>query len=125
MPKPPPMPKTADMIPIPTCTRSGGNSSRMIAKTRGKSAPPAPASARNAISDQRFQAKAAPTQPAKKIDRLITSMRSLPNWSPSLPSTGVVTAAETRKAVSTHVTHAVVPPSSRWNSGSAGNTIVC
>ncbi len=120
MPKPPPTPKIAERMPMPTGTRSGGNSSRMIANERGKSAPPAPDSARKAISDHRFHAKAAPMQPTRKIERLIRSMRSLPNWSPSLPRTGVVTAAETRNAVSTHVTHAVVPPSSRWNSGQRG-----
>src|SRR5918992_5027755 len=125
MPKPPPTPNTDDRRPIPTCTRSGGASRGMIASEGGKPAPPVPATARKPISDQRSQAKAAPALPTRKSPRLTTSMRSLPNWSPSLPRIGVVTAAVTRNAVSTHVTHAVVPPSSRWNVPSAGKTIVC
>ena len=76
IPKPPPTPQTAESRPIPTLTFSGGNSSRMIAKLSGKSAPPAPETTRKAISDQRFQANAAPRQPARKRPRLISSSRS-------------------------------------------------
>ena len=112
IPKPPPTPNTAESRPIPTLTFSGGNSSRMIAKLSGKSAPPAPETTRNAISDQMFHANAAPRQPARKSPRLTSSIRSLPNWSPSLPRIGVVTAAETRNPVSTHVVHAVLAPNS-------------
>ncbi len=107
IPKPPPMPKTAESRPIAIFIFSGGNSSRMIAKLSGKSAPPAPETTRNAISDQMFHANAAPTQPARKSPRLTSSIRSLPNWSPSRPSRGVATAAETRKPVSTQVVQAV------------------
>ena len=67
MPKPPPTPNTAETRPMPTPTRSGGNSSRMIANESGKTPPPAPAIARNAISDQMFQATAQPMQPRRKI----------------------------------------------------------
>ena len=59
IPKPPPMPQTAESRPIPTLTFSAGNSSRMIAKLSGKSAPPAPETTRKAISDQMFHANAA------------------------------------------------------------------
>ena len=72
-----------------------------------------------------FQAKAAPRQPARKSPRLTSSIRSLPNWSPSLPRIGVITAPETRKPVSTQVVHAVLAPNSSWNVPSAGKTIVC
>ena len=125
MPKPPPTPKTAEMSPIPTVTFSRGNSSLMIPKLSGKIAPPAPCTARNAISDQMFHAKIAATQPTKNTARLITSSRSLPYWSPSLPSTGVATDATSRKTVSTHVTHVVVVCRSRCSAGNAGMTIVC
>ena len=125
IPKPLPTPQTAERRPIPTFTFSGGNSSRMIAKLSGKSAPPAPDTTRNAISDQRFQANAAPRQPARKSPRLISSSRSLPNWSPRRPRIGVSTAPETRKPVSTQVVHAVVEPNSSWNVLRAGKTIVC
>jgi hypothetical protein len=84
-----------------------------------------PASARNAISDQMFHATAQPTQPARKSERLITSSRSFPYWSPSFPRTGVATDATSRKTVSTHVAQVVVVSSSRWITGSAGTTIVC
>ena len=70
---------------------------------------------RNAISDQMLHATAAPRQPARKSPRLTSSIRSFPNWSPSLPRIGVVTAAETRKPVSTQVVHAVLAPNSSWN----------
>ena len=77
-PKPPPTPNTADTSPMPTPTRSGGNSSRMIANESGKTPAPVPASARNAISDQMFQAAAQPMQPARKSTSEIASSRSLP-----------------------------------------------
>ncbi len=125
IPNPPPTPKTAESRPIPTFIFSGGNSSRMIAKLSGKSAPPAPERTRNAISDQMSHASAAPMQPARKSPRLTSSSRSLPNWSPSRPRRGVATAAETRKPVSTQVVQAVLVPNSSLNVPSAGNTIVC
>ena len=55
----------------------------------------------------------------------MTSIRSLPCWSPSLPSSGVATEALSKKIVSTHVAHACVVSNSRWKTGSAGKTIVC
>src|SRR5215210_1439122 len=125
IPKPPPTPKTAESRPIPTFTFSGGNSSRMIAKLSGKRAPPAPETTRNATSDQMSHAAAAPMQPARKSPRLTSSSRSFPNWSPSRPSSGVATAAETRKAVRIHVVQAVLVPNSSLNVASAGKTIVC
>ncbi len=125
MPNPLPTPNTADISPIPTFTFSGGNSSRMIAKLSGKSAAPAPATARNAISDQMLHAVDAPRHPSTKSVRATCSIRALPYWSPSRPRIGVMTAPETRNAVTTHVAHAVVVPNSRWNVASDGNTIVC
>ncbi len=78
IPKPPPTPNTAERRPIATFTRSGGNSSRMIAKLSGKSAPPAPERMRKPINDQMFHAAAAPMQPARKSPRLTSSIRSFP-----------------------------------------------
>ena len=119
------MPQTAERRPIPTLIFSVGNSSRMIAKLSGNSAPPAPDTTRKAISDQRFHANAAAREPARKSERLTSSIRSLPNWSPSRPRIGVVTAAETRKPVRIQVVQAVLEPNSSWNVFSAGKTIVC
>ena len=62
-PTPPPTPRTADTRPIATLWRSGGNSSRMIAKLSGKTAPPTPWTARNTISEAMFHAKIAPIEP--------------------------------------------------------------
>ena len=106
-------------------TFSGGNSSRMIAKLSGKSAPPAPETTRKAISDQMFQAHAAPRQPARKSPSAMSSSRSFPNWSPSLPRIGVATDATSRKTVKTQVTQVVVVFRSRCRVGRAGMTIVC
>ena len=64
-----------------------------------EAAPPTPCSARQAISAQMLPANDAPTQPTKNTERLISSTRSLPYWSPSLPSSGVETAEVSRKAV--------------------------
>jgi hypothetical protein len=61
----------------------------------------------------------------KKMDRLTTSSRLLPYWSPSLPRMGVATAATSRKPVKSHVAHAVVVCRSRCSVGSAGTIIVC
>ncbi len=97
----------------------------MIAKLSGKTAPPTPCSARQAISDQMLPANDAPTQPTKNTERLISSTRSLPYWSPSFPSSGVETAEVSRKAVKSQAAQAVVVCRSRWNTGSAGITIVC
>ena len=69
----------------------------MIAKLSGKTAPPTPCSARAADQRPDVPANDAPTQPAKKTERLISSSRSLPYWSPSLPSSGVATAEVSRK----------------------------
>ena len=125
IPNPPPTPNTELTRPMATPTFSGGNSSRMIANESGNTAAPTPARARNAISDQMFHASAQPMQPRRKTLRLITSSRSLPYWSPSLPRIGVATDATSRKTVSTHVAQVVVVSSSRWSTGSAGTTIVC
>ncbi len=113
IPKPPPIPNTAEISPIATPTFSGGNSSRMIANASGKTAAPSPCTARKPISDQMFQAAAAPRQPTRKIESEIRSNRSLPNWSPSLPTIGVATEATRSRTVSTQVTQVVVVCRSR------------
>jgi len=72
-----------------------------------------------------FHAQAAAIEPARKTARLITSSRSFPYWSPSLPRSGVATEATRRKIVSTQVTQVVVVCRSRCSAGKAGITIVC
>ena len=99
--------------------------SSSISRSDSSSVAPVAQSTRWGPVFQACQAKAAPRQPARKRLRLTRSSRSLPNWSPSLPRIGVVTAAETRKPVSTQVVQAVLAPNSSWKVGSAGKTIVC
>src|SRR5947209_3691502 len=124
-PSPPPTPSTAETSPTPEPTFSRGNSSNTIANESGKTAPPNPWIARNAISDQMFHAKIAATQPIRNTIRLISRNRSLPYWSPSLPRIGVATAETSRNAVSSHVAQAVVVCRSFWRLGRAGTIIVC
>src|SRR6266540_1298152 len=124
-PSPPPTPKTAETTPTATPIFSGGNSSLMIENESGNTAPPAPCTIRHAISTQMFGAKIAAAEPMKKTPRLIRSSRSLPYWSPSFPSSGVSTDAESRNPVSSHVAHPVVVSNSRCSTGSAGRIIVC
>ncbi len=97
----------------------------MIPKLSGNTAPPAPAIARKAIRVPIPGASAAPIDPSRKSERLITSSRSFPCWSPSLPRMGVSTAALSRNTVSTHVAVTGVTSSSRCRVGSAGKTRVC
>jgi hypothetical protein len=124
-PSPPPTPSTAETRPTPEPTLSRGNSSKTIANESGKTAPPKPWIARNAMSDQMFHAKMAAMQPIRKTTRLISRKRSLPYWSPSLPRIGVATAETSRNAVSSHVAQAVVVCKSFCRLGSAGTIIVC
>jgi hypothetical protein len=124
-PSPPPTANTDETAPTATPTFSGGNSSLMIEKLSGNTAAPVPCSTRHAIKTPTFGAKIAATLPRKKMPRLITSNRSLPCWSPSFPSSGVVTDAESRNPVSSHVAHAVLVSNSCCSTGSAGMIIVC
>ncbi len=56
---------------------------------------------------------------------LISSSRSFPCWSPSLPKIGVAIAETSRKPVSSQVTQVVEVWRSRCRAGRAGTTIVC
>ena len=96
MPTPPPTPSTADTRPIATLWRSRGNSSRMIAKLRGKTAPPTPWMARKTIRAPMFQAKIAPTEPTRNTASAMTIRRTLPCWSPRRPISGVATEPVSR-----------------------------
>ena len=125
IPRPPPTPNTDESSPIPTLTFSGGNSSRMIPKLSGKTAPPVPDSARKPIREPMFHANAPPIVPMRKIVSATMRIRSFPYWSPSLPSSGVATEAVSRNAVSTQVAHAAVVLNSCSKVDNAGKTIVC
>ena len=95
-PAPPPMPKVAEMRPMPVATRSRGNSSRMIPNASGNTAPAAPCTARPATSSSRLLDSAAINDPTANSPSTTTSMRSLPNMSPSRPRIGVAIEALSR-----------------------------
>jgi hypothetical protein len=71
----------------------GGNSSRVIPKASGKTAAAVPCTARPAISISIECDIAQTTDPAAKTTSELTSIRSLPNMSPSRPTIGVETDA--------------------------------
>ena len=81
---------------MPVTTLSSGNSSRMIPNASGKMAPPQPWMTRAAIITSMFVASAASSVPSPRIASAATSVRSLPNMSPSLPTIGVSTDALSR-----------------------------
>ena len=110
---------------MPVATRSRGNSSRMIPNASGNTAPAAPCTARPAIRSSRLLDSAHISEPTANSPSTTTSMRSLPNMSPSRPRIGVAIDALSRYTVRTQVTCVGVAPSSCWISGSAGATIVC
>ena len=97
----------------------------MIPNESGKMAPPAPWMARPAISTPIECESAQTSEPKPKIIRVMTSSRSLPNMSPSRPTTGVAIEADSRYPVRAKVTSVVVVPSFAWISGRAGAIIVC
>ena len=81
---------------MPVATRSRGNSSRMMPKASGKTAPPAPCTTRPAIMTPIVVASAEISVPAPRVASTPTSMRSLPYMSPSRPMIGVHTDALSR-----------------------------
>ena len=84
------------MNAMPRATRSRGNSSRMIPKASGKTAPPAPWMTRPRISTSIELASAATSVPTPSMHSDATSVRSLPNMSPRRPMIGVRTEALSR-----------------------------
>ena len=96
--------------------------SRTRAGTRRRRSP----GSRGTRSATRCSTRRSPRRSRRRRRRRLTSRkRSLPYWSPSLPSTGVATAETSRNAVKSHVAQAVVVCRSRCRLGSAGRIIVC
>ena len=125
IPRPPPMPRIAEIIAMPCGTRSRGNSSRMIAKASGKIAPPAPWITRATIITTIEVARPASAVPAARTTSTATSIRFLPSMSPSRPAIGVITDALRRYALRIHAAPAVVVCRSCWIVSSAGATNDC
>ena len=96
MPIPAPIPRMAEISPIPPATSCGGNSSRMIPKESGKMPPPTPWITRATISTSRLCETAASSVPAPNTTSVQTRTCSLPNMSPRRPRSAVPTDAESR-----------------------------
>jgi len=96
IPAPPPTAAMAATIPTPVATLAAGNSSRMIPKARGSTAPPMPWMARARINTVMEWATPARAEPAARASNVTTSIRSLPTMSPTRPRMGVKIDADSR-----------------------------
>ena len=96
MPIPAPIPRMAEISPMPPATSCGGNSSRMIPNDSGKMPPPTPWITRATISTIRLCETAASSVPAPKTTSVQTRTCSLPNMSPRRPRSAVPTDADSR-----------------------------
>ena len=121
-PKPPPIPRMADIKPMLPGTRSCGNSSRTMENASGKIPPATPWMTRATISTASDWDSPASTVPTESTTSVHTSSRCLPYMSPSLPMMAVPTEADSRNPVSSQVTPVSLACRLRWNTGSAGIT---
>ena len=83
-------------MPIAPATFSRGNSSRTIPKVSGSTPPPTPCSTRATMSTSMLGASAATSDPTARAAMATTSIRSLPTLSPTRPTMGVNTDADSR-----------------------------
>ncbi len=113
---------TSAMAP---CIFLAGTSSRMIDRPSGKIAVAEPWSARATISRVSEVVLAASTEPATITTSTAIRVRFLPYWSPTRPSSGVKTAADSRVAVVTQLTPAELAWRSEPSSARIGMTWVC
>lgn len=101
-------------------TRFAANSSRMMPKDSGNSAPPMPWTTRATISTPMVGASAASRHPSSTATRTATRVRFLPIRSPTRPRIGVKTEADSRYAVITQVAVDWEVSSACWTVGRAG-----
>lgn len=94
----------------------------MIVYASGKTPPPMPLRARPASMAGTVPARAATTVPVAATASTASRTRRGPYRSPSRPTTGVATAAESVIAVSAHAAPAGVVSRPSWICGSAGVT---
>ena len=119
------MPSEALIIATAEPRRSDGSSSRMMLIPSGITAADRPCSVRPMIAGRRLSARAVTTDPATRTTRLISSIRRLPNMSPSRPTVGVATAAASSVAVITQAVSALDAFSSVGSWGTSGMITVC
>ena len=124
-PTPPPTAVSPARIPTAPVTLSAGNSSRMIPNAAGSIPPASPWITRAAIITPIDEASAASSDPAASAASDATKTRSLPYMSPTRPRIGVAIDADSRYAVSTHVTEACDVCSSCCTVVSTGSTSDC
>ena len=84
------------MKPMAPATLAAGSSSLMMPKASGNSAPPTPCTARPATSSASVVARPDKTVPATRAAMVASSIRRLPNMSPSRPMIGVATEADSK-----------------------------
>ncbi len=99
--------------------------SRMIPKASGITPPPRPCTTRAAISQPIDGASAAASEPSDSAASATTMIFFLPTTSPIRPSRGVAMEAESRYAVSTHVTVDWSVSYSCWICASTGTISDC
>lgn len=110
---------------IAPCSFSCGTSSRITERASGKIAVAEPWSTRPTISRVSEVVVAAITEPTTITASTASSVRFLPYWSPTRPSSGVKTAAESSAAVVTQLTPAAPVCSCFCSRARIGTTWVC
>ena len=120
-----PTPRVALIAATADPTRSFGSSSRTMLIPKGIAPIAAPCKARPATIRTSELVSAHSTDPAERTPRLMTSIRLLPNISPSLPLIGTITAPASRVEVITHDALLAEVPSSRGRDWTSGRTRVC
>ena len=91
------------MTPMAPATRSAGNSSRMMPKASGNTAPAAPWITRPTSITGSVVASALINVPTERAMRTATMIFSLPTMSPTRPRIGVAMAALSRYAVNSQL----------------------
>ncbi len=97
----------------------------MMPNDSGSTPPPTPWITRATIMTTIEPATAASTEPTVRAISAATSIRSLPRMSPSRPTIGVKTDADSKYAVRTQVTLFCDVCSPAWIVGSTGITSDC
>ncbi len=124
-PMAPPTPRVALIRAIAEPSRSGGSSSRMMLIPSGITPIAHPWSTRPMTTGTRPADRAQTTDPITMSPRLPSSTRRLPYRSPSLPLTGLQTAAASSVDVITQDASDAEVCRRRGRSGMSGTTIVC
>jgi hypothetical protein len=105
-PSAPPTPSDALISAVAPPSRSTGSSSRMMLIPSGTTPAARPCSVRATIMTASEWLSAPTADPATSIARLASSIRRLPNMSPSRPTTGVAMALASSVAVIAQVVFA-------------------